>query len=184
VVVCSYSSGKGLNPDEKSYGVILSEMLNMPLKLVAWPGTSTNFSLRHIVNADIRENDIVIWQITTAERFSYKEDGRLFEFILPHNPEPRFMDFFTDEQLNFQQMVLLNMGCMYLRAKKVQFVVTSIVSDTTPVEPLIQEYTRYPEFCPTFDCNLDKGNDNSHVGPLSHQKTALTIFNHMHPLIV
>jgi hypothetical protein len=176
---CSHSYGKGLNPDEKSYGVLLAKMLNMPLKLVAWPGSSTNFSLRHIVNADIRENDIVIWQLTTAERFSYKENNRLFEIILPEHPEKRFVDFFTDEQLHFQQLSLLNIGCMYLRAKKVKFVITSIISDATPAEPLIQAYIKYPEYCSTFDCNVDKGNDNLHVGPLSHQKTSQSIFNHL-----
>jgi hypothetical protein len=176
---CSHSYGTGLNPNEKSYGVLLAEMLGMPLKLIAWPGTSTNFSLRHIVNADIRENDIVVWQLTTAERFSYKEDNKIYEIILPKYPEQRFMDFFTDEQLHFQQMTLLNIGAMYLRAKKVKFVMTSIISNATSVEPLIQEYLKYPEYCLTNDCYLDKGNDNLHAGPLTHQKTSQTIFNHI-----
>lgn len=174
---CSHSYGTGLEPDEKNYGILLAEQLNMPLKLVAHPGTSTNFSLRHLVNADIRDNDIVVWQLTTAERFSYKENDKIYEIILPNRLEKRFVDFFTDEQLHFQQMVLCNIGSMYLRAKKVKFVITSIVSKTTPFLPLIEEYLKYPEYCATDNCRIDKGNDNLHIGPLSHRKISQILLN-------
>jgi hypothetical protein len=176
---CSHSYGFGLKPDEKSFAKLIAEQLDMPLKLVAKPASSTNYSLRHLVNANIKEHDLVIWQLTTPERFSYMSGNYLSEILLPLRAEKRFIDFFTDEQIIFQQLSLLNIGAMYLRAKKVKFILTSIVSPVVPVETLISEYIKYPEYCLTADCDIDKGTDNLHSGPLSHQKISQLILNHI-----
>ena len=174
---CSHSFGSGLRKDEQAYGTLLSEKLNIPLKLVAKPGTSTHFSLRHLVNANIQENDIVVWQLTTAERFSYVvEKGRIKEIILPMKPEEKFINFFTDPQLYFQQLSLLNIGVNYLMAKKVKFVVTSI--NTYVDECLVDEYRKYPEYCFT-SIPVDKGFDNLHMGPISHQNICNSLYNHI-----
>ena len=176
---CSHSFGIGLKKDEKNYGTLLSEKLNMPLKLVARPGTSTHFSLRHLVNANLNENDIVVWQITTAERFSYKEQNIVSERFLSLRPKQKFIDFFTDEQLYFQQLSFLNIGINYLRATKVKFVITSIISKHLPADDLLNEYTKYPEYCHTPNYEVDKGTDNLHSGPLSHQNLSNSLHNHI-----
>jgi hypothetical protein len=176
---CSHSFGIGLRKDEKNYGTLLSEKLNIPLKLVARGGTSTHFSLRHLVNANLNERDIVVWQITTAERFSYKEQNVVFECLLSLRPKQKFIDFFTDEQLYFQQLSFLNIGINYLRAKKVKFVITSIVAQSSYTIPLINEYIKYPEYCIAPNYAIDKGTDNLHAGPLSHQNLSNFLYNHI-----
>ena len=174
---CSHSFGVGLLTNEKTYGSLLSEKVNMPLKLVAKPGSSTQFSLRHLVNADIRENDIVIWQLATAGRFSYATAvGKIREIIISNRTEEKFIKFFTDPQLHFHQLSLLNIGVNYLMAKKVKFVVTSINNPFD--EYLIDEYRKYTEYCFT-SIPVDKGNDHLHAGPITHQNICNSLYNHI-----
>lgn len=175
---CSHSFGVGLVNGEGKYGTLLAEELKMPLKLVAFPGSSTHFSLRHLMNANIKEGDIVIWQLTTAERFSYCEEGFVREVILPQSPKQKYMEFYTQEQLYFQQISLLNMGVMYLRAKQVKFAITSIQSGITPDQLLLEQYIKYPEYCP-HSFMVDRGSDGIHAGPLSHRKLSQLLFNHI-----
>jgi len=175
---CSHSFGTGLEKDQKSYGVLLAEELNMPLRVLAWPGSSTHFSLRHLVNSNIKKDDIVVWQLTTVERFSYMEKKLLKEVILPVRPEQKFMEYHTDEQLHFQQLTLLNIGVNYLRAKGVKFVVTSIFSSGTHTF-LLPDYEAYPEYCNTDNYEIDKATDGFHAGPLSHQKISQMILKHI-----
>lgn len=177
---CSHSFGIGLRKDEKNYGTLLSEKLNIPLKLVARSGTSTHFSLRHLVNANINEHDIVVWQLTNAGRFSYKEQNIVAEILLSSRPKQKFIDFFTDDQMYFQQLSFLNIGVNYLRARKVKFVITSNDSNfSTNSNTLIDEYIKYPEYCYTPNFQIDKGTDNLHAGPVSHQNISNFLYNHI-----
>ena len=175
---CSHSFGMGLRKDEKNYGTLLSEKLNMLLKLVARSGTSTHFSLRHLVNANLNEHDIVVWQLTNPGRFSYKEQNIVSEVLLTARPKPKFIEFFTDEQMHFQQLSFLNIGVNYLRARKVKFVITSNDGNLA-TNPLINEYIKYPEYCYTPKFEVDKGTDNLHSGPLSHQNLSNSLYNHI-----
>ena len=180
---CSHSFGIGLRKDEKNYGTLLSEKLNMPLKLVARSGTSTHFSLRHLVNANLNENDIVVWQLTNAGRFSYKDQNIVSEVLLTARPKPKFIDFFTDDQMYFQQLSFLNIGVNYLRARKVKFVITSNDSNLANNSgTLMDEYIKYPEYCYTPNFQIDNGTDNLHAGPLSHQSVSISLHNHIQSL--
>jgi hypothetical protein len=176
---CSLSYGIGLRPHEKTYGILLAEKLSMPLKQMARQGTSTHFSLRHLVNANIQEDDVIVWQLTTAERFSYLKHNHVIEIILPLKADRKFIDFFTDDQLYFQQLSLLNIGVNYLRAKKAKFAISSILSQSITSDKLLNEYVKYPEYCFTPNYEVDKGTDNLHSGPLSHQNLSNSLYNHI-----
>lgn len=177
---CSHSFGVGLRPEEKTYGILLAEHMNMPLKLVAKPATSTFFSLRHLVNAEIHEGDIVVWQLSTIGRLTYYTDGEPQEILLSKRPERRFVEFYTDDQLFFQQISLLNIGTMFLRAKKVKFVLHSIFSGQNEMTDLLtEECLKYPEFCDTAGCDVDFGYDNVHAGPITHQNISHLLYNHI-----
>lgn len=177
---CSHSYGVGLRPGEKNYGALLADQLDMPLKLVAKPGSSTQFSLRHLINADIQADDIVVWQLSTAERCSYRRGELVNEIMIATQPPGSiFLDFFTDDQIFFHHVSLLNMGAMYLRAKKVNFAFISIFSGLKTTELLHTEYQKYPEYCNTNNYEVDKGTDRLHTGPRSHQNISNSLYNHI-----
>ena len=68
---CSISCGMGLLPQELNFGQHMSVEYKMPLKLIAMPGSSISWSLRHLLDSNFRSGDIVVWQTTFLERISY-----------------------------------------------------------------------------------------------------------------
>jgi hypothetical protein len=175
---CSHSHGVGLLPDELRYGEIVSNELKLPLKLISKPGSSLNWSTRHIINADIRPHDIVIWQLTTPQRFSKLNGKHVDEIILSTSKDRHLIEVMTDEQIYFNHISLLNFGVRYLRLLNVKFVITAIV-DNTGMFQYLTEYTKYPEYCYSSGIRIDLGTDQLHVGPLGHQLLAKRLINHI-----
>jgi hypothetical protein len=175
---CSHSAGVGLLPDQKSFGNLLGEYTELPPRIIAQSGSSTHWSLRHMLNADIQEQDTVVWQLTTPQRVSFYKKPQIQEIQLRNSPE--LTKLYTPDHLFFKQISLLNNGVMYLRAKKCKFVITSILAGTNKeIFQYMQEYLCYPEYCYTPKLVLDYGTDGLHVGPLSHQSLAQDLVDHL-----
>ena len=174
---CSHSHGIGLLASQSKFADILSRELKMPLRLVSKPGTSTHWSLRHLMNAEIQIGDIVVWQITTPNRHSGYENRAIKEVVLSQSTNRHLIEVCTDEQLFFNQLSSLNVGVQFLRSKNVQFVVTSL--DSSLLNELKAEYTKYPEYCYAPEFNVDLGTDGLHYGEMSHKGLAFSLLNHI-----
>lgn len=174
---CSHSFGVGLNPGELRYGDILAQELNLSPKIIAKPGSSLNWSFRHLVNAEFGSNDLVVWQITLPTRISTYDSISVNEVMLSRTLSKSLLDVYTDDQCYFTQLNLLNAGVRYLRAKQIKFVLTSY--EPVP-DPLYRnQYIQYPEYCYTPDFVVDRGNDNGHFGPVSHKRLAFALLDHV-----
>jgi hypothetical protein len=180
---CSHSYGYVLNKStEKNFGRILSESTNLPLRLVAKGGSSINWSLRHIVEADIRPSDLVVWQITTPCRISCYDGDIVKEVILPNTKNRHLLEVFDDNQQFFNQINFLNFGVQYLRRIGVKFAITSIWQEGSLMYDYLNEYSKYSEYCYAPNCHIDLGFDKLHVGPLSHRAIAQRILDHVQSL--
>ena len=175
---CSHSYGVGLHPNEKKYGEIVAENLNLPLKLIAKPGSSLHWSTRHLFNADIQSGDTVIWQLTTPHRVSLFDGEQVREILLAQSENRSLVDAMTDEQIYFTQISLLNFGTRYLKNLGVTFALTSII-DPKNIYPYLSEYIKYPEYCYSPEINVDLGTDNLHMGPIGHQLLAKRLTDHI-----
>jgi hypothetical protein len=175
---CSHSHGVGLLPDELRYSDIISQELNMPLKSITKPGASTRWSLRHLINAIINTTDLVIWQLTIPDRISLSGKPPT-ELMLSATKNPHLLEVYTDEQIYFDHMSLVNYGVQYLRAKGVRFVITSIEPNSKMSYNYKKEYAKYKEYCYSPNFNVDTGTDNLHFGKISHKNLALSILNHI-----
>jgi len=173
---CSHSHGFGLKPGESNYGQLLSQQLNMPLKLITRPGSSLHWSYRHLFNAPIESQDIVVWQLTTPNRFSKFNGDSVQEIGLGSSKDRKLVDSITEEQLFFNQISLLNTGVRFLRLTGCKFLLTSI-NEFGSMYDYVLEYVKYPEYCPNYGVNIDKGTDGLHAGPLSHQAIAQCLLN-------
>jgi len=174
---CSHSHGVGLLPGELRYADIVSQHLGLPLKLVSKPGSSLHWSARHLFNADIRPNDIVIWQLTTPNRVSVYNGVHTKEVVLSCTDNRYLVEVNTDEQIYFNHLTLLMFGVQYLRAKNIKFCLTSI--EPYPPVDVGLEYIKYPEYCYALEFQVDQGTDGMHHGPLSHKNLALCLINHI-----
>jgi hypothetical protein len=178
---CSHSYGTGLRPEEKRYAELVAEGMGLPLKLIARPGGSMQWTLRHIANAAIEPRDFVIWQIINPPRTSHFNGKHVDEICFSHYTRnmpllKNLLGVYTDEQIYFTQLSNINIGVQYLRAIQSQFMLFSI--DHNDQYQYRLEYSKYPEYfyCLT-DFAVDLGTDNLHLGPLSNKKLAIALLD-------
>jgi hypothetical protein len=175
---CSFSHGVGVSCQEK-YPSILQDLVNKESLFVTKPATSTRWSLRHLINANLKETDIVIWQITTMARLSIAASPTsLNECSLKDAPKEIVIGL-TESQMFADQLSLLNYGVQYLRSKKVKFFVISIEGQNKFTDNLVLEYSKYHEYLYMGEWVIDKGSDGLHPGKLSHEFVAKTIHNNL-----
>jgi hypothetical protein len=164
---CSLSAGVGVNESEV-YSTKLSVATGLPVTTVARVGSSTHWSLRQLLHADIWPTDIVIWQLTTIERFTVKQPNRWPKEVMLKDADRETILSTTDEQLWFDQLSLVNCGVQYLRAIGPEFYMISLDSSSPLLNVCLEQYTRYPEYCYVPDWQIDLGTDGLHPGPQSH----------------
>lgn len=178
---CSHSHGTGLLPTESTYGQILALALDMPLKSITKPGSSTHWSHRHLFNAPLHHGDTVIWQLTAPGRVSRFDGKQVSEVALNYCNDRKIIDSLNDEQLYFNQINLLNTGVRLLRQIGCKFAITSIATAGIGFD-YFGEYVKYPEWCPTHGLRIDRGTDDIHCGPLSHKAIAQRLYDHIQSL--
>ena len=174
---CSHSHGVGLTPEQQNFGQHLSQHTRLPLKLISQGGSSVQWSLRHIMNANFLPGDLVVWQLTSPDRISYGYPPE--EVCLSQAPAAHFIETYSDQQLLFSQLSLFNQGVRYLRSQPIKFVIISLSQLSPLYYPGLLEYTKHPEFCYIPNYLLDLGTDQLHMGPLSQQALAQHILNHV-----
>jgi hypothetical protein len=175
---CSHSYGVGLLPDQQNFAQHISQNTKTSLKLIAQPGSSTQWSLRHLMHADLRKGDFVIWQLTSPERISYGYPPTEIQFAQAQTRH--LFETYNDQQLLFHQLSLFNQGIQYLKCQPVKSVVISISNQSSLRYSCLTEYSKHPEFCHVPNYLLDLGTDNKHMGPLSHEFLAHSILNHVY----
>lgn len=175
---CSHSHGVGLQENELRYSDLMSQELQIPVRLVSKPGSSTQWSLRHLINANFAPGDVVVWQLTTPNRFTWASPT-LTEVQLSYCSNRSLVDLWDEKQTLFYQLSLLNTGVRYLRSQPVRFVLTSINQPGPMFYQYIREYVKYPEYCYIPDLVQDLGDDKLHMGPLSHKALAFSLLNHL-----
>lgn len=174
---CSHSYGTGLKPNEKRYAELVAEGMGRPLKLIARPGGSMQWTLRHIANAAIEPRDFVIWQIINPPRTSYFNGKHVEEICFSHTKNRHLLEVYTDEQIYFTHLSTINIGVRYLRACQSRFMLISL--DHINDYQFSVEYTKYPEYRRCSNFAVDLGTDNLHRGPLSNKRLAITLLNHI-----
>jgi hypothetical protein len=145
---------------------------------VSRPGSSANWSTRNLFAADIRPDDIVVWQLTSPGRITQFDGEVTKEIMLSYTNNRYLLEVFDSQQNFFNQINLLNFGTKFLRSLGIKFVVISILPKIEKYYQYLTEYSKCPEYCFTPDY-IDYGVDRVHAGPLSHQAIAQRILNHV-----
>ena len=178
---CSTTAGAGLSdPQHESYGALLSQRLNRSWCNVAQNGTSTKWSLLHIMAAEIAPQDIVVWGTTSAERYQHAVDYNTTKETLLADADRNVVDFYTDPQIYWSHLDTVNMGIKYLRALKSQFIFVNLLHISPYSQLLEREFSRHREWCYVHDWNRhDRGLDKIHIGPKGHINLANRIETHI-----
>jgi len=173
---CSHSYGVGLESDESNYGELLAKSLDLPLRLVAKPGSSLQWSTRHLFSSAIESQDIVIWQITSPDRVTRFDGTKVQELQLTQCKDRSIIDSLPDTQIYFEHFSLIDYGVRYLKSIGCTFRLISFIGKRNYHElDYLSRYMNYKEYCPTTDLFVDCGTDRLHPGPITHKNLALRL---------
>lgn len=197
-VGCSFAHGVGLEAPEHRYGYLVADALGVESKFLTAPGSSVEWAHDQIINADIQANDIVLWGVTSLERFSYFSN--LYQpplFVNAMNlTQNRLGEYtgalkilFNSDHWTIRNIKLIKQAQTVINklgAKLVLFFHPELslpehgkmfcdnFSESSNL--LIPEYTKNDHWNgtwpPTRRNFLDFGNDDSHPGPNTHQAWA------------
>jgi hypothetical protein len=176
---CSHTEGTGLYcPEKEVYGKLLADKLGMPWQNVAKCSTSTRWSLAHLLQAELKPNDIVIWGTTGPERLRVAENS--IKDKLLKDASRSAVEYYTDEQIVFEHLDFVNSGVKYLQATNIKFILLGLFGPAPYFQKLELEFSGHKEWCPALDwMEHDRGNDGIHMGPIGHTKLANRIYNHI-----
>jgi len=181
IVGCSTTAGVGVDDSER-YGYLLSQRLKLPVSFLAEDGSSLSWAADQILRSDIRENDFVIWGLTSENRSTLWHEKN-------HHTAHTNLNCFNNSA---KQLGLLPSTIKELLMHKTNFVIAlqqinQVVNFCRKVKAKLvilnihssNEFSLYlnnvGEFCPFLTPAggyLDQGSDLLHPGPKQHQAYA------------
>jgi len=185
VAGCSWSSAVGVT-EEQRWGSLLADQINMVVTVLAEGGSGNSYQVRKLLSADIRENDIVIFQVTTPHRETiFRQDGveHGMEHVIAHtfkdNPDlyktysPNRLDELTLVINQIKDMQNLINFSQKLKAKLL------IWNPGMPIwiGEYLKNFLRDKENFYSYKNKMsDFGTDGVHPGPETHKQYADFMF--------
>jgi hypothetical protein len=182
-VGCSVTVGYGVDQTQR-YSNLISKKLNLPLNLLAHHGSSIPWASDQILRSDIRNNDLVIWGITTKNRINYFHNGEIIHLhpLTINHPSRRSLSdvskhLLTDEDfLSYTNLTSIDRVVKFCKKIGAKLLLVGIMPTDSDFLFLrkFQEYYHYPYPTQKFK---DLGYDGGHPGPLQHQEYAEKILS-------
>jgi len=185
VAGCSWSSAVGVT-EEQRWGSLLADQMNVAVTVLAEGGSGNSYQVRKLLSADIRENDIVIFQVTTPHRETiFRQDGveHGMEHVIAHtfkdNPDlyktysPNRLDELTLVINQIKDMQNLINFSQKLKAKLL------IWNPGMPIwiGEYLKNFLRDKENFYSYKNKMsDFGTDRVHPGPETHKQYADFMF--------
>lgn len=170
VAGCSYTHGDGVQSNQR-YGQLLADKLNLSVSFLSQSGSSITWAADQILRSDLKENDILVWGLTSVPRINYFENNMI------HHAYPgvkNFEKFFVDHQEDILYKSLTSVYQVMNFCKKIKvdlFLVDLLnldlkyyLKDDIEVLCLIGLWGR--DIDTKF---LDYGDDGAHPGVKTHE---------------
>jgi hypothetical protein len=179
---CSWSSAVGVAKEQR-WGSLLADQINMAVTVLAEGGSGNSYQARKLLSADIRENDVVIFQVTVPQRETiiHPEYGQVHVNPSTYEQIPDLYKFYPPDRLDELTLVINQIRDMqnvvnFLQKTKTKFMFWSpgIYLPTGSMGVLLRECSPFKEYSYMYpDLEMvDFGTDGSHPGPLQHQEYA------------
>jgi hypothetical protein len=182
---CSVTVGEGVK-DHERYCNLLSKKLKLPFSLLARGGSSIKWTADQILRSDVRENDIVVWGMTSINRFPFVTDEGILIHVNPASYldyqkryKRNFFDIFDSSHLQYEGIISIYQVVNFCRKIKAKLIVAGLLLDTESAESVVglPEYLHCHNFRGRDYENffIDVGSDDRHPGPKQHQEYADSI---------
>lgn len=179
---CSITVGIGVDKDQ-TYGHLLNQKLGLPISVVAYGGSSIRWAADQIMCSDIKKDDLVIWGLTSFNRFGYfLHDNRYYHIIA------NFFNDYPQMRTRFESDILISPDVAYQGLRSIMGVdnfcrqvgATLVILGVFPTYVHEKLLKQYPNFVAT-DCKFkDLGHDNQHPGPKHHEFYCKKVIEYLH----
>lgn len=182
---CSFTAGDGVEWEER-YGHILSTKLGIPEINLAQSGSSIPWAADQILRSDIKPNDIVVWGLTSLERFEYMADWELTAQTLANGfglniPIAESLDYFGSNLHIVRSLRNILQVINFCKSIGAELYIANLL-EITYISVLLSKFDRFIDL--TKDCKIkdvvqfiDYGTDNLHPGPIQHKIYANQIYD-------
>jgi hypothetical protein len=178
---CSLTYGSGLSNINQRYGQIISDQLNLPISFLAYPGSSIIWAADQIIRSDLRSGDIVIWGLTSPNRFPYYYSTKIYHVSqYTYSVTPELKNFFSIDELDSKNLIYQSLSSVarvinFCSKLNVKLFVGGLL-----VDPVFNEYavSLIPNYIFLYANHFkDFGTDGIHPGPGTHKWYAEEILN-------
>lgn len=178
---CSITAGVGVAIEE-TYGDLVCAQLGLPLTRVAYRGSSVKWAADQIIASDIRPRDIVIWGVTSFNRFGYfLHDGRFYHltsgftsnYPLFNKLLPR--DWLISPHVIYESLRGIQIADNFCRKIGAHLIMLGVFESY----PNKTDLQKYPNFISIGKSFADKGTDKLHPGPKHHQIYAKAVLEYI-----
>lgn len=181
VAGCSTTHGIGVDSTQK-YQAIVGNALDIPVVDLSYPGSSISWARDQILMSDIKQHDIVVWGLTTIERFPWFHNNQL-DHINPryYEKNPGFDQYLPFSLVDADHRVYESLSsikqvsnfCNKIDAHLILINIhgnLDILADCAEHKNFIIIHGK--DGTDWHSSFLDFGNDNQHPGPETHKMYA------------
>jgi len=180
---CSWSSAWGVSDDER-WATLLASKLNIPYTVLAEPGSGNSYQAKKLLSADIRENDVVIFQVTSPPRETIIDPkyGQIHvnahAFTVLSDLYKRYSpDRLVEMTLLLNQIRDIQNIANFLQKTKARFMFWA-PGNCLPMEIALESFVLGKDYFYLYPGGsmVDFGTDGIHPGPKTHKKYADFVF--------
>jgi hypothetical protein len=187
---CSITCGDGVLEDER-YGSLIAKQTGLPISYLARSGSSIEWAADQILRSDIKENDIVIWGLTSINRLPHF-DTKKITHVNPsiYYKNPQFIDIVNPDLLDsatriYKAVTSVFQVINFCQKVNCQLVLAGILINEDDVKNFlkIKNYIHLYGYYGYIKHNkvplpfIDIGSDGKHPGKQMHQYYAENIIN-------
>jgi len=176
VAGCSFTDGDGVQPNQR-YGQLLSDRLNLPVSFLSQSGSSITWAADQIIRSDLRENDMLIWGLTSIPRVNYFTHNEIHHLCIGNKKLEEFL-IQTEEDILYKSLTSIYQVVNFCKKIKVDLFLVNLLNhvvvdylDDVEVLSLTRLWGRNAD-----DCYEDFGDDDLHPGAKTHEFYAEEIF--------
>lgn len=173
IVGCSVTYGIGISKNDR-YGSIIEKELGVTAQYIAVPGCSNMWIADQILEADIRENDIIFWGLTNAQRTYFRTKDNVLHLSVGNNINSiKLKEIFDIDRLNDYNILYQNINSIIKVMKYANNIGAKLFMQQVIPNPILSPFLNGLEnYSPSlghYQPYIDLGFDDMHPGPKQHK---------------
>ena len=174
---CSVTYGVGVEKHQ-TFGHIIHQQTGLPLSDLSTSGSSIPFAADQILRSNLKPNDVVLWGVTTWNRFSYATNNKIHRVHafadtseISKDLEEQFKLINELDSVNtiYHDLIAIRQVYNVCQLLGVKLLMLGVILDFENYHRLI-DYKNFRQSAFWTDkYYVDFGTDNLHPGPKQHQ---------------